>query len=380
MQDTEKKPDNGTEKNFLQKPSRMGWLGAIAIALICCVLSWYAAQALKPKSSMELSQYIELPVYAGQHCEPFNDGAIYYDGTLLYALRGNGMQKWSYLAGANAGYDVGSGGVVSWTGAQVTLLREDSGDTVFSVTMAKPVLSARAGDIYVAVCTGAEDEATMIVLDRNGKQVDSIDVPDLTILDYGFFNSGNLFWLMTLETDGTVPTSQLNTYKPGKMQTGSIVDSEQVVYKTLFHSTKFRAVGTTYARSYDYTGAEDTASRLLVYGWYMQDVYGSGENPLMVFVPMEETGGAGLMQDIRLVQGSMDKTIRLPYACFDVFAGNGVVYGFTNDYLIIGTSDGKNSTIYQLPVYAEDVLGITEDQKALVVSGEKVYLVQLPQK
>lgn len=358
--------------------SRTGWFPSICIVVLCCLIAWLGANRITPENTRILDDAVKLPAYAGQHCEPLGTGAIYYDGTLLYALRSNGMQKWSYLAGANAGYDVGEGGVTSWTGAQVTLLNDETGDTVFSVTMAKPVLSATAGSLYVAVCTGEEDSVTVIILDRSGKQVDVVEAPDLTVLDYGFFNNGNLFWLMTLETDGTVPTSCLSTYKPGKMQTGSIVDSEQIVYKMLFHSTKIRAVGTTYARSYDYTGTEDSASRLLVYGWYMQDIYGSGENPLMVFVPMNETGGEGKMQDIRLVQGTMDRTIRLPYECFDIYAGNGVVYGFTNEYLIVGTLTGANATIYKLPVYAQDVLGITEDFKALVVSGDEIYLVQLP--
>ena len=361
-----------------KKPSRTGWLPSVCIVLLCCLIAWLGANWLVPEKTNSLNEYIELPAYAGQPCVPLGDSAAYYDGTILYALRENGMQRWSYLAGANAGFHTGVGGVTTWTGAQVTLLDETSGDTVFSVTMAKKVLSARAGNLYVAVCTGDEDDVTMIILDRNGKQVDFIEKPNLTVLDYGFFNSGNLFWLMTLDSDGTVPTSQLTTYKPGKMETGSIIDSEQVVYKVLFHSTNIRAVGTSYARSYDYTGKENAADRLLVYGWYLQDLYGDGENPLMLFVPMEDTGGVAAIQDVRLVQGSFDRTIRLPYACFDVFAGNSVVYGFTNDYLVLGTINGSASTIYQLPVFAEDVLGITEDNKALVVSGGKVYLVELP--
>lgn len=361
-----------------KKPSRTGWLPTVCIVLLCCAIAWLGARWLVPEKTRVLSDYVELPTYAGQPCVPLGDSAAYYDGTILYALRENGMQRWSYLAGANAGFHVGEGGVTTWTGAQVTLLNESSGATVFSVTMAKPVLSAHAGSRYVAVCTGEEDDATIVVLDHNGKTVDTIDKPNLTVLDYGFFNSGNLFWLMTLDTDGTVPTSQLSTYKPGKTETGSIVDSEQVVYKVLFHSSTIRAVGTSYARSYDYTGKEDASARMLVYGWYLQDLYGDGENPLMLFVPMDDTGGVAAIQDIRLVQGDIDRTIRLPYPCFDVFAGNGVVYGFSNEYLVLGTIDGSTSTIYRLPVYAEDVLGVTEDGKALVISSGKVYLVQLP--
>lgn len=361
-----------------KKPSRTGWLLSVLIVILCCAIAWFGANAIMPEKTRSLTEMVELPAYAGQACVPLGNSAAYYDGTLLYALRENGMQRWSYLAGANAGFHVGEGGVSTWTGAQITLLDENTGDTVFSVTMAKPVISARAGSRYVAVCTGEEDDVTMIILDHNGKQVDSVDKPNLTVLDYGFFNSGNLFWLMTLDTDGTVPTSKLSTYKPGKTETGSIVDSEQVVYKVLFHSTTIRAVGTSYARSYDYTGKEDAASRMLVYGWYLQDLYGDGENPLMLFVPMDETGGVAAIQDIRLVQGGLDRTIRLPYPCFDVFVGNGAVYGFTDEYLVMGTINGNSTTIYQLPVHAEDVLGLTDDGKALVVSGGKVYLVELP--
>lgn len=359
-------------------PGRTSWALSICIVVLCCAIAWLGAKWIAPVRSYELTETVELPAYAGQDCVPLGDSAAYYDGTLLYALKDNGLQKWSYLAGANAGFHAGEGGVVSWTGAQVTLLNEETGNTVFSVTMAKPILSARAGSLFVAVCTGEEDDVTMVILDHNGKIIETIDKPNLTVLDYGFFNNGNLFWLMTLDTDGTVPTSKLSTYKPGKMETGSIVDSEQVVYKVLFNSTKIRAVGTSYARTYDYTGAEDKNARLLVYGWYMQDIYGTGENPLMVFVPMNETGGSAAMQDVRLVQGAKEKTIRLPYECFDIFAGDGVIYAFTNEYVVLGTIDSASSTIYKLPVYAEDVLGLTEDFKALVVSGGKIHLVQLP--
>lgn len=368
-----------TEDKMQEKtPNRTGWIPSICIVLLCCAIAWLGARWITPRKTRTLENYVELPAYAGQVCMPLGDSAAYYDGTLFYALRSNGMQKWSYLAGANAGFHVGDGGVTTWTGSQITLLNSETGDTVFSVTMTKPVLSARAGSTYVAVCTGTEETVTMIILDHNGNQVDAIEKPDLTVLDYGFFNMGNLLWVMTLDTDGIAPTSQISTYRPGKMETGSIVDGEQVLYKVLFHSTKIRAVGTNYARSYDYTGSEDISDRLLVYGWYLLDMYGTGENPLMLFIPMRDTGGEAKLQDVRLVQGSLDKTMRLPYECFSIYAGNGCIYGFTNEYLILGTVSNSSTTIYRLPVYAEEVLGITDDFKALIVSGGKVYLVQLP--
>lgn len=358
--------------------SRTGWLPTILIVALFCTISYFAALWITPENTRVLSGAVELPVYATQKSAPLGTGVAYYDGTLLYALNGSGAQKWSYLAGANAGFHVGEGGVATWTGAQSTLLHADTGNTEFSVTMAAAIQSARAGVQYVAVLTGDEKNSRLNVLDRTGKQVDSIDTANVTVLDYGFFNNGNLLWLMTLDTTGTTPMSRLSTYKPGKMQTGSITDSDQVVYRALFYSTKLRAVGTTYMRTYDYTGAEDKTDRMLLYGWYLQDIYGAGEDPLMVFVPMEQTGGASLMQDVRISQGGKERTIRMPYECFDIYAGNGVVYGFTRDYLITGTIDSASTTVYRMSVPAEDILGVTSDFKAMVASGGKVYLVQLP--
>ena len=358
--------------------SRTGWLPTILVVALFCAIAVLGAFWITPDNTRTITGAVELPAYSTQECQPLGDGAAYYDGTLLYALRGNGTQRWSYLAGANAGFAVGEGGVATWTGAQVTLLGRDNGSTVFSVTMAKTVQSACAGSQYVAVCTGAEDDATLIILDLSGKQIDSIAKPNCTVLDYGFFNKGNLFWLMTLDTEGTVPVSSLSTYKPGKMETGSIAESDQVVYRVLFHATQIRAVGTTYMRSYDYHGTEDASSRVLVYGWYLQDIGGDGDDPLLAFVAMDETGGSQGIQDVRLLKGSVDRRIRLPYKCFAICAGSDKVYGFNGEYCVVGTLNSAKTTIYRMPVSAERVIGVTEDGKALVASMGKVYLIPLP--
>ena len=96
-----------------KKPSRTGWLPSVCIVLLCCLIAWLGANWLVPEKTNSLNEYIELPAYAGQPCVPLGDSAAYYDGTILYALRENGMQRWSYLAGANAGFHTGVGGVTT---------------------------------------------------------------------------------------------------------------------------------------------------------------------------------------------------------------------------------------------------------------------------
>ncbi len=364
-----------------KKAGRTGWLMSILIVTLLCFIAVMGAIRLSPEKTRSLSDLVNLPVYSTQNCSPMGTGVIYYDGSMLYALDGKGARKWNYYAGANAGFDVSSSGICTWTGSLVSYLNYDTGTQMFSVTMPGTVMSAKAGSTYIAVCTGEEDSAIMKVLDKKGVQVDSIDSKDVTVLDYGFFSDGNLLWIMTLDTDGTVPLNCLKTYKPGRSQTGSITDDDEIVYKTMFYSSYLRTVGTQYIRTYDYKGIEDTAARTLLYGWYMQDVYTSGDNdtePLMVFISKDQAGTTGSFQDLRIIKGNTERFIRMPYRCSEIYAGKNVVYGFTGQYLIVYYLSNGEHVIYQMPVYADDVIGMTDDFKAIVSSEGSMYLVQLP--
>lgn len=363
------------------KGGRTGWLPSILIVLLCCFIAVMLAIRLTPENTRSISECTQLPVYSTQQCVPMGKGVLYYDGTVLYALDGSGDRMWNYYAGANAGFDVTENGVTTWTGSLVSLLNFDTGAQIFSVTMPAPVMSAKAGSTYVAVVTGEEDTAVIKILDRKGVQVDSIDSQNVTVLDYGFFSEGSLFWTMTLDTDGTQPMNVLQTFKPGRSMTGNITDNDQIVYKTMFYSSYLRSIGTNYIRTYDYKGTEDKSARVLVYGWYMQDVYMSGENdtePLMVFIASDEAGTTGSFQDMRVIKGSTEKYIHMPYKCSSIYAGSNVVYGFTGKYLLVYPLSGNDATVYQMPVYADDVIGMTDDFKAIISSEGNIYLVKLP--
>ena len=69
-----------------KKPSRTGWLPSILIVLLCCAIAWLGANWIVPEKTLMLDEGVELPAYAGQDCVPLDEGAAYYDGTLLYAL------------------------------------------------------------------------------------------------------------------------------------------------------------------------------------------------------------------------------------------------------------------------------------------------------
>lgn len=320
-----------------------------------------------------------LPCNASQVIEPLGDGVVYSDGTHLHALNASGRQKWNYMVGAGFSFDANEDGVAAWTGSSIALLNAETGAPLFSGVMDEKVISATMGENYAAVLIGEDEQnSTLMVLEHGGHEVDQIAMPDLTVLQFGFFNNGNMLWIMSLDTEGTVPMSQLTTYRPGRMQSGKIVDSDQVLYQVMFESPNVYTIGTTYAKVYDYTGVEDITRRRLIYGWYLMDSGGSGDQALMAFAPMAQVGTEVKVSDVRLISGGTDRTIRMPFPCHALTVENSKVYGFSDQYVMSCGIGDQKASVMQLPVYCDGMLGITQNHSAVLVSGGSVYLVTLP--
>lgn len=368
-------------EGFVEKIETNGleWRAALLITALITAVSILLAKGLtglgrSPAGSMTL-----LPCSARQTIEPLGDGVVYGDATHLHALNASGRQKWNYMVGADFNFDAGEDGVAAWVGSSIALLDAETGASLFSGVLDERVISATMGANYAAALIGEDEQnSTLIVMEHDGGEIDRISLPNLTVLEYGFFNNGNMLWIMSLDTEGTVPMSQLTTYRPGRMLSGKITDSDQVLYEVMFESPNMYTIGTTYAKVYDYTGVEDATRRMLVYGWYLMDTGGSGSEALMAFVPMAQVGTHVSVSDVRLISGDADRTIRMPFPCHSLQIRNGKVYGFSDQYVMsCGIGDAKPSVV-QLPVYCDDMLGITMNNEAIIVSGDSVYLVTLP--
>ena len=357
----------------------LSWAAALLVTACITLISFLIALGFSSRSSGPGGSATLLPCSSGQTVMPLGDGVIYGDTTHLHALNSSGRQIWNYLVGAGFSFEANEDGVAAWTGSSVALLNGRDGEQLFSGVMKQPVLSASMGSRYAAVLIGEDaQDSTLVIMEHGGRIIDEIGLPNLTVLQYGFFNSGDMLWVMSLDTEGTVPMSQLTTYKPGRMQSGNITDSDQVLYQVMFQSPNVYTVGTTYAKVYDYTGVEDVARRRLVYGWYLMDSDGEGANSLMAFAPMSQVGSQVSVSDVRMISGSVDRTVRMPFECFALAVRNNRVYGFSGQYVMsYGLNDAKATTT-QLPVQCDAMLGITEKNEAIVVSGGSVYLVALP--
>ena len=356
----------------------LSWPVALLVTLLICGMALLMARLFAAPRSRVLERVTLLPCTSSQSIEVLDKGVVYSDGTSLRALNASGRQTWSYVVGAGCGFSVGSGGIAGWSNDLLVSLNASTGDAYFSASLGSNVLSAVSGPVYTAALVGEEGDGTLIIIERNGREIDRIAMPDVTVLNYGFFNNGNMLWVMSLDTNGTVPMSQIATYRPGRVQAGSITDSEQVVYEVMFDTPRVSAIGTTYIRVYDYAGAENTAERKLIYGWYLMDSAEWQGETVMAFVPMVEIGTSAAINDIRLIKGGMDKTIRMPFSCFDVAVRGSNVYGFSSQYVMVHGLNAARAETYQLPFACDGLIGVTAGNAVVLVSGDSVYLVNLP--
>ena len=363
-----------------EKNSKLSWGGALLIAVLVTVLAFFGARLvarLQARNTFGTYALIELPNTQG--LQVVGDGFIYYDGSSLTRIDSGGKTIWSSLIGANASFDAQPSGVAVWSGDMLTLIDWESGITESSSPMETDIVSAKLGSRYAAVLLAPEHDGKVVLLETGGRQVDSIDASGLTVLSYGFFSDDSLFWMMSLDTSGTVPTCEISTYNPGKRIVGSITDNEQLMYQVLFQSSQVCCAGVTHFKVYDYTGTENRDKRKLIYGWYLVSADTESADPMMAYVLSSQYDAGEEMQDVRLLRSDTDEIVRMPFGCTALVAKGNRVYGFSRDGTIMIAQAGRKRTeAYPTSLPIDRVYGVTNNGVAVVGNGTRLYLINLP--
>lgn len=358
---------------------RLPWAIVLLICVLSCAIaigSAFLINRLRSSSSFGSCQTLLLSNVG--KLETVSDGFICYDGSTISKVGDDGKNRWTNMVGADADFSATDAGVAAWNGKKLTLINSSSGVTDYTGNMEAEVLSAHVGSEYAAVLLGPEHNSTIVLMETGGRKVDSITLSDQTVIDYGFFYNDTLFWIMTLDTNGTAPSCTVSTYRPGRRLVGSITDSEQLLYKAIFQSTQICVAGDSHLKVFNYNGVEETDKRTLIYGWTLADADESSDMPLMVFTPNGQYDGAAAISDLRMLRGSSEQIVRMPYGCSKVIASGDRVYGFSSEgYAMIGTMGRQKVNAYQLPVYFDQVYGVTQNNVAVLGYGSTIYLVSL---
>ena len=361
------------------RQDRLPWAIVLLIIVLCCAIAFAGARLFSgARSAGSFASVRTLQLSGAQKVEVVGAGFVYYDGGSISKVSAGGESMWNYMVGAGADFTASDAGVATWSGQKLTLIDGSTGVTGYSGNMDSDVLSAYVGKEYAAVLIGPEHNSTIVLMETGGRKVDSITLSDQTVVDYGFFYNDTLFWIMTLDTNGTAPSCTVSTYRPGRRMVGSISDSEQLLYSATFQTTQIMVMGDTHLKVYTYNGTEEREKRRLIYGYTLAAADESSDNPMLAFVPVKEYDSESVMRDVRMIRGDSERMVRMPYGCSALVAKGDRVYGFAGEgYVMIARMDRQQVDAYQLPIYFDKIHGVTSDGTAVLANGDTVYLVSL---
>lgn len=353
---------------------------AILVTVLVLLIAFGIALIASHSGNIPLKSAIRLNTTNTGDVQTGGEYIYYLEAGSLHCVSSRGKFEWNVGVDSGSHFRVSSKGIAVWSGQRLRLINRNTGAPMGSYTASTDILSAVVGDKYAAAVLGPEHNSTIVLMDLDGNVRDTVDnLSDLTVIDCGFFDGRDLCWVMCLDSTGTLPTCRISTYKPGKRETGAITDMEQVFYKVMFRSSYICAVGTNFMKVYDYTGQEKEDERLTVYGWYLEAVDSiQSDDPLMLFVPNRQSGEVIEMQDIRCIKNGEEYMMHLPEKCDRLMCRGNTIYGFNKNHLIVGTYGSPMQNLYELPMMVDEVIGITEDNVAVVTSGSFIYMITLP--
>ena len=378
MNDEKKKKNK--KKNTFQNYLRM----AILVVALIGVLVVAVTYALKGNTREGIGRVTRIGATLSQNVSPFGDSVIFYDGTTLHCVAATGGNEWSYQIGTNADYDATEKRIVAWSGNDLYILN-NRGRLIYNNKMSDAIQFASAGDEYVAVFVGDSDNGVVSVINSSGQIVDNITVSDQTLLDIGFFMSTTtssaqqteLMWMLGLNTTGTVISTELQTYQPGKLSTGKSSLGEHIAYSIYDENGSLNIVTTRQILHYNYRALE-ASSPTLIYGYTVEDVQKSGNTLYQLLIPAQEQSEGISINNIRLMYGSVDRVLHLPGTCIAAKLGTRSVYGFSANAVYACRFGETTFRAYAMPINVTAVLGMMTDNRAVVASGSEIYVVELP--
>ena len=377
MSDKKKKKKKGLSAN---------WRMLIGVALSALLFVSVLSYALNNTGRSAIGKATRIGATLSQNVTPFGDNVIFYDGTTLLCVAATGGNMWSYQIGTNADYDATEERIVAWSGNDLYILNS-RGRLIYNNKMSDVIQFASAGKDYVAAFIGEADNGVVTVINSAGQIVDNITVEDQTLLDIGFFFSTTttssaqateLMWVLGLDTTGTVISTELQTFQPGKLSTGKSSLGEHVAYSVYYANGMLNIVDTRRIMHCNYRALEEKTATL-IYGYTMEDVKTVGNTTYQLLIPAQETTEGIHINNVRLMYGDTDRVLHLPSECMAAKLGTKAVYGFSYNAVYVCNFGQTSFTSFALPVNITAVLGMISDNRVVVASGSEIYVIELPE-
>ncbi|NLJ64838.1 MAG: hypothetical protein GX337_05530 [Christensenellaceae bacterium] len=367
---------------------------AVALALVVYLTGLFGTRSKQMSAK-------KLRCVATQRVTPFGDKVLYYDGDTLFCLSSQGAELWKYPLGSGAGFHASNSHIAAWVGANLHII-DRNGRSTYNDSLSENIQFARVGEKYVAAVIGSNVGSYWIVKDFSGISVDNEAAPyrestrsrskndeeqtpfkGLMILDLDFFDGGEFLWVTRLDVSGVVASTVMNIYQVGAMNTGTVELGEDITYRVLFSGGLLNVVNTREVQQYTYRGLEENANiRRLVYGWQLIDWETGNFDARMLFAPVFQIADLGLISELRVLQGSINKRFTLPDGCVGACLKGSTICAFSSDSLYQAGMGTQRFNALKLPSQIESpitgYLGKLTNGTVLLSSGNEVYALVLP--
>ena len=357
----------------------------IAAATLVMIIALVLGYALGGTGREAIGRTTRIGATLSQNIMPFGDNVIFYDGTTLHCMAAEGGNLWSYQIGTNADYDATQEKIVAWSGNDLYILN-NRGRLIYNNKMTDTIQFASAGDEYVAAFVGEPDNGVVTVINSSGQIVDNVSISSQTLLDIGFFKSmtsssaqeTELMWVLGLDTTGTVISTELQTFQPGKLSTGKSSLGEHIAYKIYDTEGMLNVVTTRQIMHYNYRVLEES-NPTLIYGYTVEDIKKIGDVTYQLLIPAQQSREGIHLSNVRLMFGGVDRVLHLPSECLAAALGTHSVYGFSQNAVYVCPFNQTSFIPYALPVNITAVLGMITDNRVVAASGSEIYVIELPQ-
>ncbi len=308
-----------------------------------------------------------------------DNGILYQSPNGLVLMDYKGNTEWSLPTDSKTTNFISSDSIISAYGQHTAQFFTYDKKQLFTTTIDKTIVSVRCGTNAAGILLTSQDangqnHSYIYTYDLTGKNIGQIDLSDKQIIDFGIYQSSDMFWTLSLDTSGVVPASYIVTFKQDGTITGSIEVNTQIVEKVSITGDTIYASGTNSLIAYSYFGEKKNDT--LIYGWRPYDVSITGADIRMLF-STRTNADQGTISSVKLMDGSLSEImIYFPREIFAAMVNQNNVYAFANDTIYIYNVTGKAAGTVKLETPVTSAKKIS-DKYAVIWDKSTSYLYQL---
>lgn len=308
------------------------------------------------------------------------NGILYKNLNSLTLMDLEGATVWTLSVDSNASDFIASDAVIATYGKRSAQFFTYDKKQLFQTSLDKDILSIRCGTNTVGILTTTQDadgrkHSYIYMYDLTGNNVGEIDMKDRQIIDFGVYGASDMFWTLSLDTSGVVPSSYIVTFKQDGTITNSIEVNTQIVEKVSITGDTIYASGTNSLISYTYFGEKKDDT--LIYGWQPYDESIEASNIRMLYKTRASSDETGTISSIKLLDSTLSEImIYFPREIFTAIINQNSIYAFAKDTIYVYNNSGQVTKTIKLDTPIEAAKKIS-NKYAIVWDASSSYIFKL---